>query len=68
VAVSNADLKRTVTRLVGEQHFNPDTVGRVRAFRMSLPLFVVYLGVDIAYVAQGRPRLRLCYLCVVTSR
>jgi len=59
VVVSNADLKRTVTRLVGEQHFNADTVERVRSFRMSLPLFVVYLGVDVDYVAQGRPNTNL---------
>jgi phytoene dehydrogenase-like protein len=59
VVVSNADLKRTVTRLVGEQHFGADTVDRVRAFRMSLPLFVVYLGVDVDYVAQGRPNSNL---------
>jgi all-trans-retinol 13,14-reductase len=59
VVVSNADLKRTVTRLVGEQHFSAATVERVRAFRMSLPLFVVYLGVDVDYVAEGRPNSNL---------
>jgi all-trans-retinol 13,14-reductase len=59
VVVSNADLKRTVTRLVGEEHFSADTVERVRAFRMSLPLFVVYLGVGIDYVAEGRPNSNL---------
>jgi phytoene dehydrogenase-like protein len=59
VVVSNADLKRTVTRLVGDEYFSPDTVERVRTFRMSLPLFVVYLGVDIDYVAQGRPNSNL---------
>jgi all-trans-retinol 13,14-reductase len=59
VVVSNADLKRTVTRLVGERHFSPDTVDRVRAFRMSLPLFVVYLAVAVDYVAAGRPNSNL---------
>jgi all-trans-retinol 13,14-reductase len=53
VVVSNADLKRTVGHLVGEQHFTPETVERVRAYRMSLPLFVVYLGLDIDLAAQG---------------
>jgi all-trans-retinol 13,14-reductase len=47
VVVSNADLKRTVQALVGEEHFAPETVERVRAFRMTLPLFAVYAGLDI---------------------
>ena len=55
VVVSNADLKRTIGELVGEQHFSPATVERVHAYRMSLPLFVVYLGVDLDLVASGMP-------------
>ena len=47
VVVSNADVKRTVLELVGAEHFAPETVRRVREFRMSLPLFVVYLGLDM---------------------
>lgn len=47
VVVSNADLKRTVQGLVGEEHFTPSTVERVRAFRMTLPLFTAYVGLDI---------------------
>jgi phytoene dehydrogenase-like protein len=55
VVVSNADLKRTIHELVGDEHFPPETVERVRSFRMSHPLFVVYLGLDIDLVAQGTP-------------
>ncbi len=55
IVVSNADLKRTVLNLVGEEHFSSATVERVRSFRMTLPLFVVYLGLDIDLVAQGIP-------------
>ena len=55
VVVSNADLKRTIGELVGEHHFSPATVERVHAYRMSLPLFVVYLGVDLDLVASGMP-------------
>jgi phytoene dehydrogenase-like protein len=55
VVVSNADLKRTVRDLVGEEHFSPETAERVRAFRMALPLFVVYLGLDIDLAEQGIP-------------
>lgn len=47
VVISNADLKRTVQELVGEQHFHAATVERVRSFRMTLPLFAVYAGLDI---------------------
>ena len=55
IVVSNADLKRTVTELVGEMHFGPETVERVRAYRMTLPLFIVYLGVELDLVARGLP-------------
>jgi phytoene dehydrogenase-like protein len=55
VVVSNADLKRTVLELVGEDHFRPETVERVRAFRMSLPLFAVYLGVEIDVLGGAMP-------------
>lgn len=47
VVVSNADLKRTVLELVGAEHFPPDFVTRVRGFEMALPLFVVFLGLDV---------------------
>jgi len=55
IVVSNADIKRTVHGLVGPQHFAPETVARVDEFRMSLPLFVVYLGLDADLVARGMP-------------
>jgi phytoene dehydrogenase-like protein len=55
VVVSNADLKRTVRDLVGEAHFAPETVERVRSFRMSLPLFAVYAGLDVDLREQGLP-------------
>lgn len=55
VVVSNADIKRTVHGLVGPQHFAPETVARVDQFRMSLPLFVVYLGLETDLVARGMP-------------
>jgi phytoene dehydrogenase-like protein len=53
VVVSNADLKRTVFELVGEQYFQPATAERVRGYRMALPLFVVYLGLDVDLAAEG---------------
>jgi all-trans-retinol 13,14-reductase len=55
VVVSNADLKRTVLDLVGEAHFAPETLQRVRSFQMATPLFCLYLGLDIDLAAQGIP-------------
>ncbi|GGQ81999.1 phytoene desaturase family protein [Couchioplanes azureus] len=47
VVVSGADLKRTYLDLVGREHLTPATVARVERYRMALPLFSVYLGLDI---------------------
>lgn len=47
VVVSNADIKRTYLELIGEEHISEATARRVRDMRMALPLFVVYLGLDI---------------------
>jgi phytoene dehydrogenase-like protein len=55
VVVSNADLKRTVLELVGAAHFAPRTTERVRSFRMSLPLFATYVGLDLDFAELGHP-------------
>ena len=55
VVVSNADLKRTVLELVGAEHFAPAAAERVRGFRMSLPLFTLYLALDVDLGARGVP-------------
>jgi phytoene dehydrogenase-like protein len=55
IVVSNADLKRTVLELVGADHFRAETIERVRAYRMSLPLFASYLDLDIDLAALGVP-------------
>jgi all-trans-retinol 13,14-reductase len=47
IVVSGADLKRTYLDLVGREHLTPATVARVEKYRMALPLFSVYLGLDI---------------------
>ncbi|MBI5289679.1 MAG: NAD(P)/FAD-dependent oxidoreductase [Chloroflexi bacterium] len=47
VVISNADLKRTLLDLVGRELLSPATAGRTDAYRMSLPIFCVYLGLDI---------------------
>ncbi len=47
VVVSNADLKRTFLELIGREHAPAEIVEKVDAYRMALPLFCVYLGLDI---------------------
>jgi phytoene dehydrogenase-like protein len=47
VIVSNADVKRTLLELVGAEQVSAATQQRIAAARMSLPLFGVYLGLDI---------------------
>ncbi|HKJ24827.1 MAG TPA: NAD(P)/FAD-dependent oxidoreductase [Myxococcota bacterium] len=55
VVVSNADLKRTFFELVGKEHWAPETVARIDSLEMAVPLFCVYLGLDVDLAAQGMP-------------
>ncbi len=55
VVVSNADLKRTFNDLIGEEHLKPETLEHIRSLKMAVPLFCVYLGLDIDLAAQGMP-------------
>lgn len=56
VVVSNADLKRTMTALVGPDVLRPETVRRVESYEMSPALGAVYLGIDRDLRAGGYPR------------
>jgi phytoene dehydrogenase-like protein len=60
VVISNADLKRTMLDMVGEEHISPATAARIRDFRMALPFFVVYLGLDID-LRETMPRTNYWY-------
>jgi phytoene dehydrogenase-like protein len=60
VVISNADLKRTMLDMVGEEHISPATSARIRDYRMALPLFVVYLGLDID-LRETMPRTNYWY-------
>ncbi|MGH0037934.1 MAG: phytoene desaturase family protein [Myxococcota bacterium] len=53
IVVSNADLKRTFRELVGEEHWAPETIERVRSLKMAVPLFCVYLGLDVSLAERG---------------
>jgi all-trans-retinol 13,14-reductase len=60
--VSNADLKHTVLDMVGPEHLPADYVATVADFEMSLPLFVLYLILDIDLAEQGVPNTNLWVL------
>jgi len=55
IVVSNADLKRTFAELVGRGHWAPETVERVGSLRMAVPLFCVYVGLDVDLAERGMP-------------
>jgi phytoene dehydrogenase-like protein len=55
IVVSNADLKRTFAELVGEAHWAPETIERVRSLRMAVPLFCAYIGLDVSLAERGMP-------------
>ena len=54
IVVSNADYKRTVFDLVGEDHWRTETCEKAREMEMSLALVVLYVVVDIDLVT-GQP-------------
>jgi all-trans-retinol 13,14-reductase len=45
--VSNADAKRTLLEMVGEEQISAGLRERLRAYRMALPLFIVYLALQV---------------------
>jgi phytoene dehydrogenase-like protein len=47
VVVSNADIRRTYLELVGAEHLPSRLRRRAERFRMALPLFSLYLAVDV---------------------
>ncbi len=46
VVISNADVKRTMLDLLGREHLSAAAVKRIESYRMALPVFCVYLGLD----------------------
>ncbi len=45
--LSNADAKRTLLEMVGEEHLSPALAERLRAYRMALPMFIIYLALEV---------------------
>jgi phytoene dehydrogenase-like protein len=59
LVVSNADAKRTFLEMVGEQYLSQALVERVKDYRMALPLFVVYLAMEVDPSGLGLPATNL---------
>jgi phytoene dehydrogenase-like protein len=56
IVLSNADAKRTFLEMVGEEHLSPDFAQRVKDYRMALPLFIVYMAMEVDPSELGLPR------------
>lgn len=61
VVVSNADLRRTVYQLIGEQHFPSRFLQRIQRLQHSLSIFVVYIATDIDLGALNLAHESFCY-------
>jgi len=55
LVISNADAKRTLLELVGEDYLSPGTVQRLREYRMALPLFIIYMAMQVPPEELGLP-------------
>ena len=53
--ISNADAKRTLLEMVGEEYLSPALVARLEAYRMALPLFVIYMVMQVPPDELGLP-------------
>jgi phytoene dehydrogenase-like protein len=53
--VSNADAKRTFLEMVGEENLSPALVQRIKGYRMALPLFVIYMAMEVDPSELGLP-------------
>lgn len=47
VVISNADIKQTIFNMVGEEHFRPRYIQRMKKMKHSLSIFAVYIATDI---------------------
>lgn len=45
--VSNADLRKTVSEMIGESYFQPRYVQRIKKMQHSLSIFVVYIATNL---------------------
>ena len=55
IVLSNADAKRTFLEMVGEEHLSPAFAQRINGYRMALPLFIIYMAMEVDPSELGLP-------------
>ena len=61
VVVSNADIRQTIYKMVGEQYFPARYLQRIKKMQHSLSIFVVYLATDLDLVTLNVAHESFCY-------
>lgn len=59
--ISNADIRQTVFKMVGEQYFPPRYLQRIKKMQHSLSIFVVYIATDLNLESLGVSHETFCY-------
>jgi len=60
VILSNADAKRTFLEMVGEENLDPALAQRIKGYRMALPLFIIYMVMEVDPSELDVPSPHLC--------
>jgi all-trans-retinol 13,14-reductase len=60
VILSNADAKRTFLEMVGEENLDPTLAQRIKGYRMALPLFIIYMVMEVDPSELGVSSPHLC--------
>ncbi len=55
IVLSNADAKRTFLEMVGEENLSPALAQRIKGYRMALPLFIIYMAMEVDPSELGLP-------------
>jgi len=60
IVLSNADAKRTFLGMVGEENLSPALAQRIKGYRMALPLFIIYMALEVDPSELGVSSPHLC--------
>jgi all-trans-retinol 13,14-reductase len=62
IVLSNADAKRTFLEMVGEEHLSPGLARQIKDCRMALPLFIIYMAMEVDPSELGLPSTNICLI------
>ena len=62
LVISNADAKRTLLEMVGEERLSPALAQRMKEFRMALPMFIIYMAMRVPPEELGLPNSTICLI------